>query len=77
MCIRDSFIRIVQPGLTNLDTLFIGYIMNILGYVATALIFITLVAAAMSTLNGVVVGMCTNLGTEVIPASLGEKKSLR
>lgn len=71
------FIRIVQPGLTNLDTLFIGYIMNILGYVATALIFITLVAAAMSTLNGVVVGMCTNLGTEVIPASLGEKKSLR
>ena len=51
--------------------------MNILGYVATALIFITLIAAAMSTLNGVVVGMCTNLGTEVIPASLGEKKSLR
>lgn len=70
------FIRIKYPGLTNYDTVMNYYIVNSLGKTATAIIFVTVMAAAMSTLNGVIVGMCGNIGSDIIPERVEKKKSL-
>lgn len=74
--ITGMFIRIKYPGLTNYDTVMNYYIINSLGKRATAIIFVTVMAAAMSTLNGVIVGMCSNIGSDIIPERVGKKKSL-
>ncbi len=70
------FIRVHMPNLTNYDTLFLNYIMNTMSRFAIGLIFVMLMAAAMSTLNGVIIGTVTNLTTEVLPKSWSDKRSL-
>ncbi|MEG2929645.1 MAG: hypothetical protein RR846_08870 [Oscillospiraceae bacterium] len=74
--VMGMFIRAKVPGLTNLDTVMNYYIVNYLGKVAVALMFVTVMAAAMSTLNGVIIGMCGNIGSDLIPEKTEAKKSL-
>lgn len=70
------FIRLQHTGLTNYDTMMNQYIINSMGKVATAFMFVTVMAAAMSTLNGVIIGMCGNIGSDIIPEQVSEKTSL-
>ena len=70
------FIRVKYPGLTNYDTAMNYYIVHSLGKTATAVVFVTVMAAAMSTLNGVIIGMCSNIGSDIIPEKVPPEKSL-
>lgn len=74
--VMGLFIRVAVPGLTKLDTVMNYYIVNYLGKTAVAFMFISVMAAAMSTLNGVIIGMCGNISSDLIPEKTDAKKSL-